>query len=208
MGPASHMSKASGNTPQNTTETNRSLGLKALCDQLVDMSGFSILDLGSALGVNVAFWSHFSPSMHIADLWSSMPEPAPPSLDPVESDPGWQRILPLPQESRFDVILAWDLLNYLDHQQVSGLIRHLKGFCRPGSLLFALIFDQPQMSAIPIRFRIASTEQLTYDGRSAGSRACPRHQPRDMQKMLAGFRTSSSFRLRNGVQEYLFEYEG
>jgi hypothetical protein len=182
--------------------------LRALCDQLADKSGISILDLGSAMGVNVAFWSHFSPSLHIADLWSSMPEPAPPSLEPVDSDPGWQQILPLPEETRFDVILAWDLLNYLDQQQVSGLIRHLRGFCHPGALLFALIFDQPQMSAAPIRFRIAGMERLIYESRTTDSRACPRHQPRDVQRMLAGFRTASSFRLRNGIQEYVFEYDG
>jgi hypothetical protein len=38
--------------------------------------------------------------------------------------------------------------------------------------------------------------------------ACPRHQPRAISGVMTRFRTSNSFRLRNGVVEYLFEYEG
>jgi hypothetical protein len=202
------MTKNPISTPPPPSEAVKSLGLKALRDELADRSGISILDLGGALGVNVAFWSQFSPAMQIADIWSSMPQPAPPSLEPVEPYSGWPPILALPDGAAFDVILAWDLLNYLDQQQVIGLVRHLSPFCRSGALLFALVFDQPQMSAIPMRFRIAGSEQLIYESRSTESRACPRHQPRDVQRMLSGFRTAHSFRLRNGIQEYVFEYEG
>jgi hypothetical protein len=208
MGPDPDMTKTQASTPLPLPETNKSLGLKALCDRLADRSGISILDLGSALGINVAFWSRFFPAMQIADIWSSMPEPAPPSQEPVEPYSGWPSILALPEEAGFDVILAWDLLNYLDQQQVTGLVRHLNGFCRSGALLFALIFDQPQMSVVPIRFKIAGTEQLIYETRTTETRPCPRHQPRDVQRMLSGFRTASSFRLRNGIQEYVFEFEG
>jgi len=183
----------------------KSLGLQALCRRMGDRTECSILELGSALGVNIEFWSRFGPHIHIVNLQENMPA-ANYAADGTMIEPDWEGILCVPDKTRFDVILAWDLFNYFEQPLIAGLVRRLSEFSLSDALLFALIYDRQQMPAAPTIFKIVDEEHLIYQSRTTESRACPRHQPRDVQRMLAGFRTASSFQLRHGVQEYLFEY--
>lgn len=201
------MARISSNARVPEPEVFKSVGLQELCRLIQNLGNRSILDLGGASGGNITFWSRFSPSIHVADLHSAMPL-VQPTEDGTSTGPAWDRILAIPESSQFDVILVWDLLNYLEQPLVVGLIQYLLRFCRRGALLFALIYDRQQMPALPTVFKIKDEENLIYEGRSSETRPCPRHQPREVQRMFAGFRVSSSFRLRHGVQEYLFEYEG
>jgi|WetSurSiteA1Bulk_404760.scaffolds.fasta_scaffold06936_2 hypothetical protein len=185
-----------------------SLGLQALCQRLQNVATCDILELGPVRGGNIEFWSRFSPTMYIADLRSSLPMPPLPSEDTEFVEPEWDRLLGLPEGRTYDVILVWDLLNYLELQVVSSLVQYLKRFCRSGTILFALIFDQKQMPATITVYHIADESHLRYENARSEMCACPRHQPRAISGVMTRFRTSNSFRLRNGVVEYLFEYEG
>ena len=191
---------------------NSSLGLQSLCQRLQNVPTCDILELGPVRSVNVQFWSRFSPSIFIADLRSSLPLPVSHSEDPENPEefvsPDWQSLLGLPAGHTYDVILAWDLLNYLELPAVSSLIEYLKPFCRRGAVFFALIFDQKQMPDKITVYRIADESHLKYDCAGKEMRACPRHQPRALTLVMSGFRTADSFRLKNGIVEYLFEYEG
>ena len=190
---------------------NSSLGLQSLCQRLQTVPTCDILELGPVRSVNVQFWSRFSPSIFIADLRSSLPLPATPSEDPENPEfvrPDWESLLGLPGGRTYDVILAWDLLNYLELPAVSSLIDYLKRFCRRGAVLFALIFDQKQMPDKIAVYQISDESHLKYDCAGSGMCACPRHQPRALGLVMSGFKTADSFRLKNGIVEYLFEYEG
>ncbi len=188
-----------------------SLGLQELCRRIREGSTCDILELGPVRSGNIEFWSQFSPSIYIADLRSSLPLPAPAAAneEEVESpEPDWDKLLGLPEGRSYNVILAWDLMNYLELPTISSLIRYLKRFCRPGAILFTLIFDQKQMPDEITVYRIADESHLTYEYASPELRACPRHQPRALSGIMSQFKTASSFRLRNGIVEYLFAFEG
>jgi hypothetical protein len=187
-----------------------SLGLNAICERLQDAATCEILELGTVKGDNVQFWSRYSPFLHIADLRSILPLPVLPE-DPEtleQPEPDWDNLLPLPGKRKFDIILAWDLLNYLEIPAVSSLIRYLSYFCRPGTVLFALIFDLKEMPEEICAYRIVDGERLCYEYVSSAMRTCPRHQPRVIAAAMPQFRVANSFRLRNGVVEFLFAYEG
>jgi hypothetical protein len=83
-------------------------------------------------------------------------------------------------------------------------MRLLARWIKPGSLLFALISSQPAIPAAPTIFRILDTENIVYETRTQGSCPGPRHNPRDVARAMSGFEVSSSFLLRNGIQEYVF----
>jgi hypothetical protein len=187
-----------------------SLGLGAICQRLQDAATCEILELGTVKGDNVQFWSRFSPFLHIADLRSILPLPVVPEDPEVLEQPerDWDHLLPLPESRQFDLILAWDLLNYLEIPDVSSLIRYLSRFCRPGTLLFTLIFDLKEMPKEICAYRIVDGERLRYEYGSAALRTCPRHQPRTIASAMPQFRVANSFRLRNGVVEYIFSYGG
>ncbi len=187
---------------------NSSLGLQALCQRMQDAASCDILELGPVRNENLEFWSRFHPSIYIADLRSCLPLPAASSEDSEFIEPDWDNLLGLPAGRSYDVILAWDLFNYLELPAVSSLIRYLKRFCRPGTVLFSMIFDQKQMPGQISVYGIKDESHLKYEATGSEMRDCPRHQPRSLSLIMTRFRTSESFRLKNGIVEYLFEYEG
>ncbi len=187
---------------------HNSLGLQALCQKLQGVFTCNILELGPVRSGNIQFWSQFSPSIYVADLRSSLPLPVLPSEESEFVEPDWDHLLGLPKNQSYDVILAWDLLNYLDLPVVASLMKYLKRFCRPGTILFCLIFDQKEMPEKITVYGIADESHLKYEYAGSEMWVCPRHQPHALAGVMTQFHTSESFRLRNGIAEYLFEYEG
>lgn len=184
----------------------KSLGLNALLGLLRADRKYSILDLGQALGGNIDFWSQFRCRLQIEDFYRYyLPLKA---SAPEDSDkPLLEGLLVFAPETSFDVILAWDLFDYLNLEELETLIRRLGTLCRRGTLLFALVSSLPRIPAEPIVFRILDGERMIYDVRTQETRPCPRHQPRDIAKLMARFNVSHSFLLRHGVQEYVFVYK-
>jgi hypothetical protein len=131
--------------------------------------------------------------------------------EPSQEEPGlagrFDELLRFPDDTRFDAVLIWDLVNYLERREVAALARRLARFCRPGALLFALISILKQIPADPVRFRILDQEHLAYECRTAAVRPCPRYSPAELNELLRGFRLDRSFLMRHGVQEYLFARE-
>jgi hypothetical protein len=186
-------------------ETYNSLGLNALLRPLQSDQKYYILDLGPALGANIGFWSQFHCRLTIDDFYRAY-------RTAMASDPEAPReslaanLLSFDDEPVFDLILVWDLFNYLDPDEIQILVRRLSLWCREGTVLFALISSLPQIPAKPTLFRILDRERMTYQSRTREMRPCARHQPRDLARLLEGFEVSHSFLLRNGTQEYVFSY--
>jgi len=199
--------------PQSDPTIQKSLGLNALVQQLQPDRKYTILDLGPAMGSNLEFWSQFPCKIHLADFSSVLKSGA---LDEggdeeEEGEPGqplFERILPFSPEDRFDIILCWDFFNYMRLDNVTRLVKHLSNFCTPGTLLFALLSSAQKMSAKPMVYKILDNERIQYMAQTGSLILSPRYNPRDINRMMVGFQVSSSFLLRNGIQEYLFMYEG
>ena len=195
---------------QSKAVVHNSLGLHALLQRLQDDITYEILELGPVRKGNIEFWSQFSTSIYVADLRSSLPLPPLPTLpdDPEPPERDWHQVLGLPEKRRFDIILAWDLFNYIDLSDLSGLIGYLSRFCRPGTIVFMLIFDNQTMREEISVYQVVDESHLGYEVGSEQMRECPRHHAHTLKQMMHDFRSADSFRLRNGVIEYLFIYEG
>ena len=185
-------------------ERHRSLALKALLQELPEDRSSKVLDLGSASGRNLEFLSQFAGKIQIEDLYASLPTAD--GEAPV-GPPPFGRLLGFSEAARFDVILLWDLLDYLDHDSIRALVAHLVRFCRPGTLLLAFSSNQKEIPEQPIGFRFVDSETLEYDVASSRLRPGPRYVPRDIAHMFAGFRVQNSYLLKNGIQEYVFARE-
>jgi hypothetical protein len=192
---------------QTESVVHSSLGLQALCNAIRETDSCDILELGPIMGANVEFWSQFSPSIFVADLRSGLPLPDSHPEEEEIVEPDWERILNLPDNRSYNVILAWDLFNYMEIQAVSSLVRYLSAYCRPGALLLALIFDQKEMPENIAVYRTVDESHLAYENTGTETRPCLRHQPRALSIAMSRFRALESFRLRNGMVEYLYSYE-
>jgi hypothetical protein len=199
------------NAPRETRASKavcKSLGLKALLDRVRDDRSYSILDLGPALERNVRFWSKFSCRLHIHDFYRSYRERKAAVVPGDESEEAaFSALLPFSDETVFDIILAWDLFNYLDLRELEAFVRRLNRWCRRGTRLFAMISSLPNIPASPTIFRILNREQMIYEIPTRDTRPCPRHQPRDIVRLMTRFTVSSSFLLHHGIREYVFEFK-
>jgi hypothetical protein len=193
---------------QVSPEVHKSLGLNALLNSVRGDRSYSILDLGPALEANVRFWSQFSCWLHIHDFYRSYREWKAAVVPEEESEEAaFSALLPFSDETVFDIILAWDIFNYFDLRELEALVQRLSRWCRRGTKLFALISSLPNISVSPTMFRILNREQMIYEIPTQDTRPCPRHQPRDIARLMARFTVSSSFLLRRGIQEYVFAFK-
>jgi hypothetical protein len=185
----------------------KSLGLNALLDTLQDDKTYSILDLGPALEDNVRFWSQFSCRLHIQDFYHSYREWKAAAKPEEEFDEtAFSLVLPFSDETVFDIILVWDLFNYFDLRELEVFVKSLSRWCHPGTMLFAMISIQPNIPLSPTMFRILNHDEMIQEIPTQETRPSPRHQPRDIIRLMTQFTVSCSFLLRHGIQEYVFEF--
>lgn len=191
-------------------EVHASPALEALVERLRRCAPPSILDLGRAVGSNVEFLSRFAARLSIADLHGTLTadeslairfqdQPSavlPEVLPALQSDPG-------APEGRHDVVLAWDLFNYLTRDQLDALGEVLTRLTRPGAHLLALVATAPEIPAEPVVYTILTDGRLRYTVHCPRPRKSPRWAPAELGRSLSGFTVDRSYLLRHGIQEYL-----
>jgi hypothetical protein len=201
--------QATATAPQRQGETYKSLALKALFQALREDRKYHSLDLGPAFGLNINFLSQFSSKIRVEDLYSTLHEQR--FFDRAEGEPvdesQFSKILAIPSHERFDIILCWDLMNYLKTEELRALVCYLSRFCASGAYFFLICSTLKEIPAAPIHFRIADSETLLYAASSPEVRPGPRYAPRDLGRLMTGFKVQNSFNLKNGMQEYLFVRE-
>ena len=211
-------------SPARDESDYHSFALPGLLDRLGDDRKFGVLDLGPAHGTTVEFFSQFSCKLYIADLYrsltalradagtkSSRADASESTEDDEEAAERervrlFEQLLPYGEDARLDLILAWDLLNYLQPEEIAALSRRLARFSHAETRLFAMIAMHREIPARPCAFRIRNVQTLEYDAPSPRSRPAPRHAEPTLQRLMAGFEVSSTCVLRNGLQEYVFTF--
>lgn len=200
--------ETSAKSYETRSTVHTSLALNVLYHQLRPDRKYNILDLGPAFGSNVEFFSQFSCKIYIEDLFQTLT-----SFDFFSPEDGFgydavfEYLLPFRNNTRFEIVLVWDLLNYLEHEEFRHLIRHLSRFTHSGSLLFALLSTQKHIPEKPINFKIVDSQSLIYETSASVLRPCPQYEQSDLRHLMPNFRVCNSFILRNGMKEYLFVRE-
>jgi hypothetical protein len=181
----------------------RSPTLRALVSRLSSETAYHVLDLGGASGANVEFFSRFSGRLQIADLPDALADPGLQELlreDPVAA---FRKVLPLARDP-FDVVLAWDVLNYLTRAQFACLASYVIGVCKRDALVLAFISTAREMPAEPLVFKIVDAQTLHLQPRTSAMRPSPRFAPAEVEHLMDGFDVVQSVVMRHGVREYLF----
>jgi hypothetical protein len=161
-----------------------------------------VLDLGPALGENIRRME--GSKLFIANFFESLTEGGGATINPKTFAASCARLLQYPDDVRFDLVLVWDLFNYMGLSEVQVLAQRLVALSRPGTRIMALVSIQKQIPDRPHRFVIRSEDTLRYEALSKGMRECPRHNEPDLLKRMAGFKVERGMLLRNGMREYAF----
>lgn len=191
--------------------TFRSPGLELVADRLRLAERPVVLDLGAPLRANVAFLAEARTKVWIEDLPHFLVGREPPA--PVDDgDADWDGFvnasLGFRRDERFDVVLAWDLLAYLEREAVASLIRAISGSCKQGALLFITVSTADALAERPAEIRVSPDGLLVYEPAGPGTRPNPAYTPLALERMMPGFKLLHSFLLGDGMQDYLFSFQG
>jgi len=189
-------------SPQvDASDARTSLGLRELLRGLPRDRRHSVLDLGPASNGNVTFFAEHSCRLYIADLFQTLRQRG--GLPPEQAAAFDRELTASLPEDSFDLIICWDLLNYLSGPQMEILGRHLAARSHPGSRMFALVAPHGEIPDVPQRFEIVSAETVRYITRSTARRPAPAYREPELNRWIAPFAVESSYLLRHGMQEYI-----
>jgi hypothetical protein len=208
-----------------------SLALPVVLEWLGRQEHPRVLDLGGAHGDNVAFLSRFGCRLEIVDLFAQLTETGdmlgPPSggarsragthdlerivaqtLERSDSTAGGSNGANGPSGSAhvvdpLDLVLAWDLFDYLTPAQIGSVHRGLSRHLQAGARLFTQISYVGNLPLRPRRMRISSDSSLVWDAEAPRVRPSPRYTERQILKLLPGMKVEKSFLLRNGYREII-----
>ncbi len=177
---------------------HQSRGLAIAHEGLQSREISRVLDLGSAVGSNVGFFSRYDVQLTIADLRAAI------RGDDISADiDGVLRLEnALPS---YDLVLGWDLLDYLERERRERFGKRLVELSHPGTQLLCLVTYREQMPASPRVFRLQGDDTIVFDDPVETERPSPRLQEPDLVRMLGGFEVEVGSLLQNGIKEYLLE---
>jgi len=186
------------------SEVFSSPGMAIVAERLSRRPGSAVLELGAPSTESLAFLAKNGHDVEVVDLYHSTSPGRSGSLRGL-LPPASQ--LPLPEgEARFDVILMWDLLHYIDPADRRLFGTRLAALAKPGAMLFVMASSSREIPTAPIHFRIEAADRLRYSGLASGDKLPPpRLGARDVEQAMSSFSGERIFQLRNGFQEIILE---
>lgn len=180
---------------------------RRLVQSLSDERRSVVLDLGAARPELVAQLTPFRCRLDIADVADGLAD-----LD-AETDPALLRekaeaLLPRAAGEPADIVLCWDVLNYLRRPALSALMTVVGARMRPGAFAHVLIiYSGTRMPDRPSSFSPLPDGRLVETVTTTAERNAPRYSSDDLRLAMRGYTAESVMLLKNGMQEFLFRYQ-
>jgi hypothetical protein len=167
---------------------------------------YEVLDLGQACSETLRFYAELPSKIYFAGFFSDLKGLAPEPEEGLKRfNKALEESLPFAARTRFDLVVTWDIFNYLRLDEVEALTTYLRRFMSESAPLVSLIWYQRRIPAQPQRFALLDAESLEYRPTSQAEMDGPRYKEPDLLRAMHSFRVSKSFLLRNGIQEYVFQ---
>lgn len=107
-----------------------------------------------------------------------------------------------------DAVLCWDLLNYLEADELAELAGAISARSAPHCRIHALIqYSAVDMPTEPGRMQLDADRSLLPapgDASEAPRRSAPRYSPKALEKAMPALRVDRTMLLGNGMQEFVF----
>lgn len=169
---------------------------------------YRILDLGPPLQKNIEFFSQLSCKHYVDDVWSVLAEHPQYTISRQDKSSeftkqDFQDFIHY-EDVQFDVILAWDLLNYFNSRALSVFLRYISGLGKPGSVFHFLINTSKYMPVQPARITACDNNVFHYAPQVSAVVPASRYSPKAVESVMDGYKIFKLSLLGNGIQEHLF----
>ena len=169
-----------------------------------------ILDFAPHNQQNLEFFAQIPNRYYIANVWEAVKSkhrPGTATTEDFRNQPLGETDLLDNYEQNFDLILAWDYLNYLNKTSLRELLMRVGQLSRKGTFFHFLMATQKFMPAEPARISLVDDE-FSYQPGTSALTPSPRYSPRAIEKYLEVYRIFKLNLLSNGIQEQVFYCEG
>lgn len=199
--------------------TRRSSGMGEISRLLNSEEGLCVLDLGSTSASNIRFFTDKGHKIYSEDLlWSSL-DPALRIQDsagnPVLDSKKFLEENLVYENAQFDVVLCWNLPDYMEESLVKPTIDRLWSVMKPGGLLLAFFHTRDAgPDSICYRYHVNGTDMLGMHevkfappGHPASEKKSPRLQRvfanRHIENLFHDFASIKFFLARDAIREVL-----
>jgi len=159
-----------------------------------------VLDIGPVCSENINFLGQYARTLYVFDMFLQLDRERRKNL-PINSL--WQHLDYPPQS--FSGILLWDLIDYLEDNEVSRLVELCIKMLRPGGLVMVFSLGEQETQTVVNSFVIG--EGFRLDLRPQPHLDLPFHmrQNREVLALLTPFTLVKSFIYHNGLRQFLFQ---
>jgi hypothetical protein len=163
-----------------------------------------VLDLGAARTETLALFGRFRCRLDIVELADGV-DALNAEQDPASLQRCAEGLLPVKGGEPIDVVLGWDLINYLSRPALTVVMESIAARCRGGAFAHALVYySAPRMPERPSCFVPLDEQRLRNVGPAQAERTAPRYSPEDLALCMPRYTVERGRLLRNGMQEFLF----
>ena len=184
----------------------RSRALTYLLEGRPKGAPWQVLDLGPPSQANLSFFAQLGASYTVEDLYRSiLPcyQGASIRTDCIESLPN---LLEFNSERRFDLVLAWDLLNFLPRESHEILASRLAPHCHEGTYIYALLTMEDKIPQTPGKVVILDDKTIELrNWETDRTRPSLKHTSSVLSDSMAPFVVDKTYLLKVHMQEYLLE---
>lgn len=180
--------------------------LFSLLDKLDPQRRYEILDTGPASGSTINTLSNYRCKLHITNSSTELCAMDTAKLDSAHKlNRALVKSLQLykSQKANLNLILLWDLPNYLQTEILSGMITYLLPHTSKDAYLHCYIHTASMMPETPGKYSIMQDSQVMVEYSTDGKRPCPAYYQEALHKLMSPFRVKRSILHTNGIQEYL-----
>lgn len=171
----------------------RSPGITAIYNELKYSPRNTILDLSSSSAASFQFFSQLSSQIHFEGIDNVLHESI---IDDMTGDKlraALENYLTtFAADKKFDVILAWDIFNYLDPATLNWLIKRLNQHCRANTLVHCIKYVGRHMPAAPRQYQLVDQYQINISA--------------DRTDRARRFATMSTSTLLKNMPDYLVDH--
>jgi hypothetical protein len=167
--------------------------------------GCNVVDLGAVSTHNCMMFSRNGARVYIDTSGDSLRSTIREHNDvtPADIDNLLERC-PTPIE----VLLFWDLMDYLSMDAIKMAAVRFCEAMREGGVLYTLASRQRFIPRDPVVIDIIREDRLQFRQEGEIDREAPQYAPKQLEQYLPGFFLDKMYLMQNGMQEHLFLFEG
>lgn len=160
---------------------------------------YDILDLGPSVARNILFFQPHVRCYYQEDLLSLLQQQPGSELDSDTLNQYFSF-----QDAQYDMVLAWDLFNYLSMSAITNLGAYLHAHLRPGAQLHAILYPHGLMPEQPSIFQISAKNLVNIQCATNEQIVAPGYGYKTLREILPNFERQRSFLLQAGFSEELY----